>query len=251
MGQDRLLIEKTDVIEKLHRGLPVLLQAVFHFIHTLRDVDVLQHSAFLRLLVKLHKELFRAAVDRVGGDHESQEIAVIFRLLVQHLLKTDHPVGCKVASDEAPADDAAHAGVPGGLRGLALEHVHVVEAGGAGPDHLLDGEEGGPVGALLGQPVLDRHAALKEPLVKVHVVGVVAHDGHIGVGVHVDKARHDELVLRVDDLIGSQFFCRRCRDDPSVRDKEVLFDDVQGFIFQDEHPSVFNMILHVYPLFFA
>ena len=159
---------------------------------------MLQHPALFRLLIELHKELFRAAVDRVGGDHESQEIAVIFRLLVQHLLKTDHPVGCKVASDEAPADDAAHAGVPGGLRGLALEHVHIVEAGGAGPDHLLDGKERGPVGAFLRQSVLNRHAALKEPLLKIDVVRVVPHHGHVSVGVHVDKARHDKAVLRVD-----------------------------------------------------
>ena len=75
---------------------------------------------------------------------------------------------------KSASDYGTDPGVSRRLGGLMDVHLHIIEAGGAGAEHLHDAEHRAPVSVFRNHPVLPGHDPLKQPFVKGHVVGGIA-----------------------------------------------------------------------------
>jgi uncharacterized protein YegL len=94
-----------------------------------------------------------------------------------------------------------------------------------------------------GQFGIDRHHAVKEPLRKIHIIGIIAHDGHIGVRVHIDQARHDQVFPGIDRLKGL-ILPEGLKRDAAVTDIEIRILYGKMVSVLQENFSIGDLIIH-------
>ena len=243
VGKDRVVTQEPKVIQVSDRCLSVLLPAIIHLIKAFGQMRLAQHPALLRFLNDLSEKLRPAAVDRVRRENELQQVTLIFFHLIDGLGKTAPAIRIQVLSDQTSSDIAADTRFARRPTGLLGEHMHVDKAGRAGAQHLHHGKKVGPVSAFLRQCVLDGHDSFKEPLFKVNVVGIVSHDSHVRMCVHIDEAGHDKAAACIDDLkvIGSLV-----RGEPDRITNYVnisLFDGQDTVLISHDLPAG-NLVIH-------
>ena len=93
----------------------------------------------------------------------------------------------------------------GGLENGVLENVHVDAGRGPRAQHLGIAQQAADPDDMRRQGLFHGKDALLQPVHQGHVVGQAAQEGHGGVGVRVDEARHEEHVRQVDALVGHPF----------------------------------------------
>ena len=243
VGKDRVVAQEPEIIQVSDRCLSVLLPAIIHLIKAFGQMRLAQHPALLRFLDDLSEKLRPAAVDRVGRENELQQVTLIFLLLLDSLREATPAIRIQVLSDQTSTDIAADSRLARRPAGLLVEHMHVDEAGRACAQHLHHGQKVGPVSTFLRQRILNGHDSFKEPLVKVDVVGIVSHNSHIRMCVHIDEAGHDKTAACIDNLevIGSFV---RGEPDRITNNINVFLFDGQDTVHICHDLSAGNLIIH-------
>ena len=216
----------------------MLLPDAVHLRLTLGEVDGLADAAVPGGSGQLLQVIRHAAVGGVGAVQKLQAGLILEQLHLINGLAVFHVGFVRFRKAGKPAgDDGAESGIVycpggGGLRSAC-----------AAAQHLDDREQGGPVDVLLGHVVLDPLHGV-QPVEEGEVVGDVAVDGHIGVGVGVDKPGHHQLSARVKDTVGVLAgACRDGRNAAAVNQNVLLLDFPSGPVPQQDKP-VLNQCFH-------
>ena len=132
-----------------------------------------------------------------GGDKRAVlERVVQLQALVQVFVGVTGPGAREIDQDQA--DAGAYSGRLHRARGGVREKIHIVEAGGAGFQHLGDGELAAVVHELGADPFRFRrpHVVL-QPVHQRQVVGHAAKQTHGRVRMGVNQARHQRVFRQV------------------------------------------------------
>ena len=245
VGGDGGGVEDTRVAYILDRGAVVVAPHVVALGLALGYVDMDAEAALAGHIGDHAQVVGAAAVGGVRVETEGQAVAVrgIGHLLERLGEAVVRPV-VGVAHEPA-ADHGTHAAVAHGAAGLVDVHLLVVEAGGAGADHLGLAEQRRPVAVLGLEPVLDGLHGVEEPVGEAEVVGDVAHHGHVGVRVRVDEAGDGEPVRAVDHRVGDEARRRLVeRRDLLALDIDVVPLDGVGVARGDDRQNAFDQNTH-------
>ena len=143
------------------------------------------------------------------------------------------------------ADGGAHAGFQNGFSGGIRKEIHVVEAGDAAAQHLGAGQQRA-VAHELGRDVasLGGPDVMLEPLHERQVVGQAAHQVHCGMGVEIDQAGDEGMLVQRDGALGSEarmgFGGRQNGDDMCRRDYQAVMVEYLPRRFYGDHPACVN-----------
>ena len=171
------------------------------------------------------------AVQKLQAGFVLEQLHLINGLAVFHVGFVRFRKAGKPAGDDGAESGIVYCPGGGGLRSaffFGRLDGHIDKAGRAAAQHLDDREQGGPVDVLLGHIVLNALHGV-QPVEEGEVVGDVAVDGHIGVGVGVDKPGHHQLSARVKDTVG--VLAGACRDGcnaAAVNQNVLLLDFPSG-----------------------
>ena len=198
--------EGAQVVKPLGRGLAVLGHALVVLLLGLGQVDV--HPAAQGLAVGAVGLHDVGEVGVLGVDGKVDEDAAVLRAVVG-LVELDglsgpnvFRVGLRgVEALVGPAEVCLDACLPGVFHSGVGPEVHIGVAGGAGGDHLQQGQGVAHPDVLLGELVLDGHHLFKEPLLEGQVAAHAPQQRHGGVAVAVDETRAKELSAHVLFLV--------------------------------------------------
>ena len=229
---ERAFARLADCVLDLARGLVQ--------VHVHREIEALG---------KLVDPLERLVAHRVGGvRRERRRHQSIAPERVVHLesarevrVPIRRPRGRHVEDDEA--EHGAHPGVSRDLPHHVRKKVHVVETGGASPQHLDRGEAGaGSDEPFVHEPGLGRPDLLREPDVERQVVGEAPEQGHRGVGMGVDEPRYQRVCVEVHALAGGEPCVDLGRgaergDGAAPHGERVVLEDPPGRLDRDDPRS--------------
>ena len=171
------------------------------------------------------------------------------------------PLGI-VHADAAAGDDRAHAAIDDGLCNGVAVVVHFHEAGCAAGDHFQHAEAGAPVHIVVRKTRLCRPDIVVEPDIQRLVAAVIAQERHRHMGVGIDVAWRQQIMLAAGKFHGvRRFLCADATDsgDAPVCDEQIADDwrkcvafkhcDIaeQGFIHRLLPPLPFLLRRQLFP----
>ena len=171
------------------------------------------------------------------------------------------PLGI-VHADAAAGDDRAHAAIDDGLCNGVAVVVHFHEAGCAAGDHFQHAEAGAPVHIVVRKTRFCRPDIVVEPDIQRLVAAVIAQERHRHMGVGIDVAWRQQIMLAAGKFHGvRRFLCTDATDsgDAPVYDEQIADDwrkcvafkhcDIaeQGFIHRLLPPLPFLLRRQLFP----